>query len=34
MIEVGDAVLIKQGIVGENDYGIIFKGERITTQSG
>ena len=33
MIEVkGDAVLIKQERVGENEYGAIFKGEKIDTQ--
>ena len=34
MIEIkGDAVLIKQEGLGDNEYGAIFKGERISTQS-
>ena len=32
MVEVSDAILIKQERLGENDYGILFKGERIGTQ--
>ena len=34
MIEIkGDAVLIKQEGLGDNEYGAIFKGEMISTQS-
>ena len=32
MVEVSDAILIKQERLGENDYGILFKGERIGTR--